>query len=115
MRRLSMNKKQTTLIALCLIIFGWVLLFQTTQVASSSPMLGFTLTPSDTPKVPGTTPSATPKIPTLPPPPTDPGILIPVTGVDNSVSAGGSMLVTTGLVVLAIGMVCLGLSMRKKQ
>ena len=118
-----MTKNQTALIALCLVIVGWVLLFPTTQVASSSPLLGFTLTPSNTPEpptvtntphVPGITPSVTPKIPTLPPPPTQPGVLIPVTGADNSVSTSGSMLVTAGLVVLALGMVCLGMSMRKK-
>ncbi len=115
-----MNKKHTALIALCLIIFGWVLLFQTTQVASSSPRLDISLTPTqeeptitDTPHVPDIT--VTPQIPTLPPPPTQTGFLIPVTGADHSVSAGGSMLVTTGLVVLALGIVCLGLSMRKKQ
>lgn len=115
-----MSKNQTALIALCLVIVGWVLLFPTTQVASSSPMLGFTLTPSEippseTPHVPQITPSTTPRIPTLPPPPTQPGVLIPVTGADNSVTAGGSMLVTAGLVVLALGMVCLGMSMRKKK
>ncbi len=107
-----MNKKQTALIALCLIIVGWVLMFPTTQPASSSPMLGFTLTP--TPHVPQITPTRTPRIPTLPPPPTQTGVLIPVTGANHATSAGGGMLVTTGLVVLAIGMVCLGLSMRKK-
>ncbi len=113
-----MNKKQTALLALCLIIVGWVLMFPTTQTASSSPMLGFTLTPNNTitptPRVPQITPSVTRKIPTLPPPPTQTGVLIPVTGADHSVAAGGGMLVTTGLVVLAIGMVCLGLSMRRK-
>ena len=116
-----MTKNQTALIALCLVIVGWVLLFPTTQVASSSPMLGFTLTPSNTPEEPTVTNTphvpeitVTPNIPTLPPPPTQPGVLIPVTGADNSVSTSGSMLVTAGLVVLALGMVCLGMSMRKK-
>ncbi len=113
-----MNKKQFALIALCVIIVGWVLMFPTTQPASSSPMLGFTFTPENTetptPHVPQITPSRTPKIPTLPPPPTQTGVLIPVTGADHSAAAGGGMLVTTGLVVLAVGMVCLGLSMRKK-
>ncbi len=110
-----MNKKQTALIALCVIIVGWVLMFPTTHPASSSPMLGFTVTPpeiTNTPHVPEIT--VTPDIPTLPPPPVQTQVLIPVTGADRSVAAGGGMLVTTGLIVLAIGMVCLGLSMRKK-
>ncbi len=111
-----MNKKQAALIALCVIIVGWVLMFPTTHPASSSPMLGFTVTPPDTitptPHVPEIT--VTPDIPTLPPPPVQTQVLIPVTGADHSAAAGGGMLVTTGLVVLAIGMVCLGLSLRKK-
>ncbi len=106
-----MNKKQTALIALCLIIVGWVLMFPTTRTASSSPMLDITLTPTNT-ETP--VPTATVPVPTLPPPPTQPGVLIPVTGANHAASAGGGMLVTTGLVVLAIGLVCLGLSMRKK-
>ena len=102
-----MNRKQTALIALCLIIFGWVLMFPTTQTASSSPLLDITLTPTFT---------DVPPVPTLPPPPPGPtGVLIPVTGANHAASAGGGMLVTTGLVVLAIGMVCLGLSMRKQK
>ncbi len=117
-----MNKKQTALIALCLVIVGWVLMFPTTHPASSSPMLDITLTPTTEPETPTLTPhvpeiTVTPEVPTLPPPPPPPvetQVLIPVTGADRSVAAGGGMLVTTGLIVLAIGMVCLGLSMRKK-
>jgi len=131
-----MNKDRKVLLIFCLVILAWLLLFPTTQAASSSPLLGFTLTPttppqpSSTPVVPTKTPVATSisltdtpvspsktpgnTIATLPPPSTHPGVLIPVTGANRSAAAGSNLLITAGLIVAAIGLAFLGFSKRKK-
>jgi hypothetical protein len=111
-----MTKLQKSIVVLCFVAAFWVLFFPSAQPASSSPHFGFTVTVvTRTPVVTETsvaTRTPTPNIPTLPPPPTKPGILIPVTGANHASPGGG--LVTAGLIVLAFGLVALGLSMRRR-
>jgi hypothetical protein len=118
-----MTKNRILLVVLCLVVSLWTLFFLTTQSASSSPLLGFTLTPTkqistsvsitDTPAAP---PTNTPgnKINTLPPGPPSTKVLIPVTGASQSLPPASSLLIVSGLLVSAVGLVCLGLSRRKK-
>ena len=67
-----MNKTKYLLMFSIILFTGWMIFFQGTQPASSSPLMGFTLTPTDpvptnTPVVPTNTPvipTNTPAIPT---------------------------------------------------
>lgn len=119
-----MNKSKLVLLAAAILIVGWMLLFQGTQPASSSPLLGITLTPTrlvpqvtvtSTVAPPTNTPVVhTPVVPTLPPPthPQSTVVIIPVTGSIQSADMSG--LANLGLVLLAFGLIVVGFSNRKK-
>jgi hypothetical protein len=104
------------LFAIVLFVLGWFMLFQGTQPAGASPLLGITLTPTvitPTRQVPQVTLTPAPVVPTLPPPqPQSTPVIIPVTGSDFSMPAGS--LENLGLVLLAFGLIAAGLSGRKK-
>lgn len=109
-----MAKSKSVIFALVLFILGWFMLFQGTQPAGASPLLGITLTPTvitPTRQVPQVT--LTPVVPTLPPPqPQSTPVIIPVTGSDQSLDLNG--LANLGLVFLALGLIVVGFSGRHK-
>lgn len=109
-----MAKSKSVIFALVLFILGWFMLFQGTQPAGASPLLGITLTPTvitPTRQVPQVT--LTPVVPTLPPPqPQSTPVIIPVTGSDQSLPAGS--LENLGLVLLAFGLIAAGVSGHRK-
>ena len=110
-----MDRNRRIILVLCVAFSLWILLFPATQAASSSPLLGFTLTPTKQISTSvSNTETPTRRVATLPPPPTQPGVLIPVTGANRSAATGGGLLISAGVVVVAIGLVCLSLSRRKK-
>lgn len=91
-------KTKSLAILIGMLLLAWLVFFQGTQMASSSPLLRITLTPP---------PATATKIITLPPPPTitNPP-LIPVTGTDKTANVdwlivGGAALVLLGVVGLA--------------
>jgi len=67
-----MNKERNLVLIFCLVILTWFLLFPAAQGASSSPLLGFTLTPtapaaaSSTAVVPSNTPVVPSNTPVVP-------------------------------------------------
>ncbi len=111
-----MDRNRRIILVLCVAIGLWIMLFPATQAASSSPMLGFTLTPTKAISTSvSLTETPTKRVATLPPPAvTQTGVLIPVTGANQSAAASGGLLVLAGVVVVASGIVALGLSRRKK-
>jgi len=109
-----MKKSKIALLAVVVLVLGWVLMFQGTQPAGASPLLGITLTPTrQVPQV-TVTATATPVVPTLPPPqpPQTTPAIIPVTGSDHSLDLNG--LANLGLVFLALGLIVVGFSGRNK-
>jgi hypothetical protein len=113
-----MQKAKFYLMIAVVFFMGWMIFVQGTQSASSSPLLGFTLTPTtvivtNTPFVP-TEPVITPTVHiiTLPPPPQQTPFIIPVTGTDRSGSSDG--VINIGLVLVAFGLIAAGLLTSKK-
>ncbi len=124
-----MERIKYALLLVVILAFGWIVLFQGTQPGQASPLLGITMTPTPdkpkptlTPVAPTNTPvppTKTPDAPpTLPPPPSqsqtpDAPPIIPVTGTDKT--GGTETVVNIGLVVLAVGLIGAGLSLRKPK
>jgi hypothetical protein len=101
-----MNKTKYLLMFSIILFTGWMIFFQGTQPASSSPLMGFTLTPTDpvptdTPVVPTNTPvipTNTPAIPTnTPVVPTNTPVIPTNTPVVPTNTPGGPTSTPSGL------------------
>jgi hypothetical protein len=110
-----MQKAKFYLLITVVFFMGWMIFVQGTQPASSSPLMGFTLTPTQVIVTLTSTPvRVTPTDParTLPPPPQQTPFIIPVTGTDRSINTEG--VINIGLVLAAFGLIAAGLKTRKK-
>ena len=138
-----MNKSKLVLLAATFMFLGWMLLFQGTQPASSSPLLGITLTPTrqvpqititSTVVVPTSlptilaptaaaptaaaptvvTPTKTPVVATLPPPSQPQSTPVIIPITGSDHSVNMNGLVNLGLLFLALGLIMVGLISRKR-
>jgi hypothetical protein len=113
-----MAKAKFVILSLVILAFGWMVLFQGIHPASSSPLLGFTVTPTPEQPKPTPTPKITTVPPTLPPPlppevTPDSPLIIPVTGADKTASVDN--VVNIGMVLLAFGLIAAGITIRKQK